>query len=187
MILKALSEAVGISGQEDAVRAVILPAIRDHAVDIRVDSMGSITARKPAAVSSVQPPLRVMLAAHMDEVGFMVTAVDSDGLLRFTAVGGIDDRILPGLRVLVGEALLPGAVIWTPIHKNREQNVVKLKDLRIDIGAASKDEANGKVKVGDRIAFASRFMEIDGGMLRGKAFDDRAGRALLIDLLQGEP
>lgn len=187
MILKALSEAVGISGQEDAVRAVILPAIRDHAVDLRVDSMGSITARKPAAVNGAEPPPRVMIAAHMDEVGFMVTAIDGDGLLRFTAVGGIDDRILPGLRVLVGESLLPGAVIWTPIHKNREQNVVKLKDLRIDIGAASKDEASGRVKIGDRIAFASQFMEVGDKMLRGKAFDDRAGCALLIDVLGAEP
>jgi endoglucanase len=89
------------------------------------------------------------------------------------------------LRVRIGE--VSGVIIWTPIHLNREQNVVKLNNLRIDIGASSKDEAAGKVKPGDRIAFDSRFVEIDGGMLRGKSFDDRVGCSLLIDVLQGDP
>lgn len=184
MILRELSEAVGISGQEDAVRALILDAIRDHAQDIRIDPLGSVTARKPA---SGDAPLRVMLAAHMDEIGFMVTGVDSEGLIRFTNVGGIDDRILPGLRVRIGADAVPGVVIWTPIHHNHEQNVVKLSNLRIDIGASSKDDANGKVRRGDAIAFDSKFMEIGEKTLRGKAFDDRVGCSLLVDVLRGGP
>jgi putative aminopeptidase FrvX len=182
MILKELSEAVGVSGKEDAVRKLILSAIKDHAQDIRIDPLGSVTALKPGVGSSRQ---RVMIAAHMDEVGFIVRGIDGDGLIRFSAVGGIDDRILPGLRVNIGD--VPGVIVWTPIHQNREQTVVKINALRIDIGASTKDEVNGKVKVGDRIAFDSRFLEIGDRVLRGKSFDDRAGCSLLVDLLQDEP
>jgi endoglucanase len=183
-VLQQLSEAVGVSGKEDAVRKVVLEAIDSHAEDIRIDPMGSVTAVKKGTGVS---PLRVMIAAHMDEIGFIVTGFDGEGLIRFSAIGGIDDRILPGLRVRVGDDLLPGVIVWTPIHQNREQNVVKLANLRIDIGAANKDEVNGKVKRGDRIVFDSRFMEIGMKMLRGKSFDDRVGCALLIDVLRGGP
>ncbi|MEO8612212.1 MAG: M20/M25/M40 family metallo-hydrolase, partial [Chloroflexota bacterium] len=152
--------------------------------DIRIDAMGSITAVKKAKGKS---RMRVMLDAHMDEVGFMVTGVDGDGSIRFTGIGGIDDRILPGLRVKVGDDLLPGVIMWTPIHKNRDQNTKKLDSLRIDIGASGKDETNGKVKAGDRIAFDSSFMEMSDKIVRGKSFDDRVGCSLLIDVLQGGP
>lgn len=182
MILKELSEAVGVSGSEDAVRKIVLEAIDGHVTDIRINSMGGITALKKGTGEN---PLRVMVAAHMDEIGFMVRGFDGDGLIRFSAIGGIDERILPGLRVRIGN--LYGVIIWTPIHLNRDQNVVKLSSLRIDIGATSKDDAASKVKPGDRIAFDSRFMEIGDKMMRGKAFDDRAGCSLLIDVLQGDP
>jgi endoglucanase len=180
-LLKSLSEANGISGSEAAVRRVVLDAIDGHAEQIRIDPLGTITALKQAS----QPGgLRVMLAAHMDEVGFMVSGVDADGLVRFTAVGGIDDRILPGLRVKIGTNAIPGAVIWTPIHINREPAVVRLSNLRIDIGASSKDDANGKVKMGDMIVFDSYFSELGFQTVRGKAFDDRAGCTLLIETLR---
>ena len=185
-VLEQLSNAIGVSGKEDAVRAVVLNAIRDHATDIRIDPLGGVSARKPAA-NGGDRPLRVMIAAHMDEIGFMVTGIDGDGLIRFAAVGGIDDRILPGLRVKVGERAHPGVILWTPIHQNRDQNVVKLSNLRIDIGAGGKDEASGKVRPGDVIAFDSTYGELGAHMLRGKAFDDRAGCALLVDVLRGEP
>jgi endoglucanase len=185
--LRELSEAIGVSGQEGAVRSVILRAISGHAEQIRIDPMGSITAVKPGTAGG---SLRVMLAAHMDEVGFMVTGYDSDGLIRFASVGGVDDRILPGLRLKVGDGQIPGVVVWTPIHMNNDQDVVKLKNLRIDIGASSKDEAAGKVRKGERIAFDSRFMEVgseERRVWRGKAFDDRGGCSLLVDVLRGGP
>ena len=184
MILKELSEAVGVSGKEDAVRKVILDAIKDHVTDLRIDPLGSITALKKGTQDGYP---RVMLAAHMDEIGFMVMGFDGDGLIRFTNVGGVDDRILPGLRVKVGDKGVPGVIVWTPIHKNREQNVVKMSNLRIDIGAGSKDEVNGSVKRGDRIAFDSYYAELSERIVRGKAFDDRVGCSLLVDVLQGGP
>lgn len=184
MILRELSDAVGVSGKEDAVRKIILQAIQGHVTDVALDPLGSISARK-AGTESGRP--RVMVAAHMDEVGFMITGVDADGLLRFTSIGGLDDRILPGLRVRVSDNLIPGCIIWTPIHKNKDQNVVKMKSLRIDIGATSKDNAAGQAKAGDRVAFDTRFTEVGEKVLRGKAFDDRVGCALLVDVLQGGP
>ena len=123
----------------------------------------------------------------MDEIGFMVKGVDGDGLIRFTSVGGVDARILPGLRVKVGERQLAGVIIWTPIHFNRDQNTVKLDNLRIDIGFTSQESANGKVKPGDMIAFDSYYAEMSEKMRRGKAFDDRVGCSLLVDVLQGGP
>lgn len=184
MYLKELSEAVGVSGDEAAVRKIILQQIDGHAQDIRIDSMGSVTAVR-SGTGEGRP--RVMLAAHMDEIGFMVTGFDSSGLIRFTNIGGVDDRILPGLRVLIGADKIPGVIVWTPIHKNREQNVVKISSLRIDIGASKKEEVNGKVKRGDRLTFDSRYLEIGEKMLRGKAFDDRVGCSLLVEVLRGGP
>jgi endoglucanase len=185
MLLRELSEAIGVSGQEDAVRKLILPAIQEHVTDIRVDALGSITAVKPG--SDPNAP-RVMVAAHMDEVGFMVTGFDGDGLIHVAPVGGIDERILPGLRVKIGENQVPGVVVWTPIHKSAGNNTPqKINALRIDIGASSKEEVNGKVKRGDRVAFDSRYMELGDHMLRGKSFDNRVGCSLLVELLQGGP
>jgi endoglucanase len=91
------------------------------------------------------------------------------------------------LRVKIGDKLIAGVIIWTPNYHNQDQNVVKLKDLRIDIGATNKENVNGKVKRGDRIVFDSPFMEVGDTMLRGKAFDDRVGCSLLVDVLQGGP
>ncbi|HEX2905224.1 MAG TPA: M42 family metallopeptidase [Phototrophicaceae bacterium] len=185
MLLQQLSEAIGISGQEDAIRKIILPAIKDHVTDLRLDTLGNITAIK---VGTDPTAPRVMLTGHMDEVGFMVTGFDGDGLIHFTAVGGVDDRILPGLRVKIGDKPVPGVIIWTPIHKSYGKNdTVKTNALRIDIGTDSKDETTGKVKLGDRIAFDSRYLELGDKMLRGKSFDDRVGCSLLVDLLQGGP
>jgi len=183
-LLKSLSEARGISGQESAVRQVVLNALDGHAEQIRIDPLGSITAVKPG---TGERKLRVMIAAHMDEIGFMVSGVDGDGLIRFTNVGGVDDRILPGLRVKIGTNGISGVIVWTPIHLNREQTVVKMSNLRIDIGAASRDDANGKVKLGDMIVFDTSFVELGDHMVRGKAFDDRVGCSLLIDVLRGGP
>ncbi|RMF76178.1 MAG: M42 family peptidase [Chloroflexi bacterium] len=184
MILQQLSEAIGVSGKEDAVRKIVLKAIEKHVTNIRIDAMGNVTAIKKGTSSD---NLRVMIAAHTDEIGFMVTEIDGDGFIKFTNIGSVDERILPGLRVKVGDKQLPGVIMWPPIHKNRDQNAVKLDALRIDIGAKNKDAAKSKVKPGDRIAFDSRFMEVGDKMLRGKAFDDRVGCSLLIDILQGGP
>lgn len=187
MLLKELSQAVGVSGDEGPVRKVVLDAIREHVADLRIDPLGGLTALKKRGGRSKKQRPRVMLAAHMDEVGLMITGIENNGLLRFTSVGGLDDRILPGLRVRIGEKQIPGVIIWAPIHYNKDQNVVRMSSLRIDIGASDKNGLNGQVKRGDRAAFESAYMEVGPKMLRGKAFDDRAGCSLLVDVLRGGP
>lgn len=183
MLLEQLSNAIGVSGEEDAVRKIILDAIKDHVSDIRIDAMGNLTALKKGNGKS---KLKVLIAAHMDEIGMMITGHDSSGMLRFTSIGGLPARILPGLRVKVGKDAIQGVVLWHPIHKNQDQKVKSMKDLRIDIGATSKGTAEGKAKPGTRATFDSTYAEIGDVMLRGKAFDDRVGCSILIDILQGD-
>lgn len=183
MILRELCDAIGVSSGEDAIRDLIYTHIRDYVEDVRVDALGNLLAvrRGTGAVD-----LRVMAAAHMDEVGLIVVGYDSDGLLRFRAVGGIDARILPGTRVLVGPERIPGVVAWAPIHVNSSEDTVSIERLRIDIGVSSRDAAQNAVERGELIAFDSRLIEL-GPTVRGKALDDRAGCASLITLIQGEP
>jgi endoglucanase len=130
-----------------------------------------------------------MVAAHMDEVGFMITSADDSGMLRFTIVGGIDDRVLPAERVFVGPDRVPGVIAIKPVHKTtpeERKNVVKADQLVIDIGAKSKSEAEGAVKKGDYGVFATTFRDL-GDTVCGKAFDDRAGCAVLVELIKRGP
>jgi tetrahedral aminopeptidase len=185
-LLQQLTEAVGVSGDEKEIRLLIRDLIAEHVAEWRVDAMGNLIARKPGtgAVS-----WRVMVDAHMDEVGLMITDIDSNGTLQFAAVGGFDDRTLLGKVVQVGGKKVAGVIGARPIHllkANQRDVVVKRDAMRIDIGAKNKDDAGAKVKVGDRAAFVTAYEEI-GSTAVAKAFDNRAGCAALIELLRGEP
>lgn len=182
--LKALSEAIGVSGQEEAVRDIVLHALPETVTDVRIDAMGNVLAFMAGTDAANRP--RVMLDAHMDEIGFLVTGYDSDGLLHVDSIGGIDPRILPAQRLRVGPKALPAAFIWAPIHKNHDQNVMKLSNMRVDIGASSKSDAQGKAPLGTPVVFDSWFGE-HGRLWRGKAMDDRAGVSVLLDVLARGP
>src|SRR5512143_278146 len=173
-ILKQLSEAIGVSGAEGELRSRILDLIKPHVDDIQTDTIGNVIATRKGTGSI---GLRVMLDAHMDEVGLMVTGYNSDGMLRVVAIGGVDDRILPGKRVLVGPKKLPGVIGAKPVHllgEDERESVVKIDAMRVDIGAESKKAAEGKAPLGTRIAFDTPYTDL-GAMVRGKAFDDRVG------------
>ena len=119
----------------------------------------------------------------------MITGFDSDGTLRFEPVGGIDDRVLLGKMVWVGPKRLAGVIGGKPIHllEDGETNsVARKKGLRIDIGAADKDGAKRAVKIGARATFATEFLDL-GPTMMGKAFDDRVGCAVIVELLSGDP
>jgi putative aminopeptidase FrvX len=188
MWLKRLSEAVGVSGREDEVRQIIIDAISDQVDEFRVDSIGNIIALKKGDSSS---DLKVMVAAHMDEVGFMISQIEENGLLRFFKVGGLDDRILPAKAVCIGDKKVPGVIGFKPVHltERKERNKpIKSEQLTIDIGASSKAEAEKLVRRGDYATFSTEFIELDPEgdgwrTVRGKAFDDRVGCAVLIELL----
>ncbi|MBN1562519.1 MAG: M20/M25/M40 family metallo-hydrolase [Anaerolineae bacterium] len=182
-LLRDLSELIGVSGEEDAVRDWIACEIRELVDDLIIDPVGNLLAVRRGTGES---DLRVMAAAHMDEVGMIVTGFDSDGTIRFSNVGGLDARILPGSRVLVGPDHIPGVILWPPIHVNKSMDTVPISNLRIDIGSLSKNNAQNGIELGDRIAFDSPFIEL-GPTVRGKALDDRAGCASLIKLMQADP
>ena len=184
MILKELSEAFGVSGNEDDVRAIVLDAVREHVDEVKVDALGNVLAFKRG---TGRQRMRVMLAAHMDEVGLMVVGHDNDGFLRVRSVGGIDPRLLPGTLLQVGSERISGVIGIKPIHllKENADKVAKLEDLVVDVGAKSKDEARKLAPLGTYATFATRFREL-GPTVRGKAFDDRAGCAVLVELLRGE-
>ncbi len=180
--LKHLSNANGVSGDEGAVRRIVIELIKDHVDELRVDAVGNVLAIKRARGKA---KLRVMLDAHLDEIGFMLFGAHSDGSLKFRAVGSIDDRILPGKAVFIGPERIPGVIGLKPVHLlSGETSVLKIEDLAMDIGAASESEANSAVKMGETATFATEFRAWNGAA-SGKALDDRVGCAVLIEILRG--
>ncbi|HET9951147.1 MAG TPA: M20/M25/M40 family metallo-hydrolase [Candidatus Eisenbacteria bacterium] len=186
--LEAFSNADGPSGWEAPVRAKVVEAVRDAVDSLEVDAMGSLVARVGAAGGRRRGP-HVMLCAHMDEVGFMVTAVEKDGRLRIRRVGGIDPRILMGQVFRIGTKGIRGVAGVLPAHllSNNDMNkVVPIEELFLDIGAASRNEALQAVSLGDLVAFDTTY-EAWGQVRKGKAFDDRVGCAVLASLVQKRP
>lgn len=183
MILKALSEARGVSGNEQEVRAIIRDAICDVVDEVKTDTIGNLLAIKHGTAPD---PLRVMISAHMDEVGLMTLGHNNDGLLEVRSVGGLDPRVLPGSIWEVGPDRLPGVIGIKPIHlleNGESEKVADIENLFVDIGATSKSEAQKLVPVGTTITFATQYREL-GPTVSGKAFDDRAGCAVLVELLR---
>lgn len=185
-LLKNLTEAAGVSSTEKEVRTLIRDLITDHVDEWHVDALGNLIALKSG---TGELDLRVMVDAHMDEVGLMISEIESSGLLKFETVGGIGDRTLLGKVVQVGPKKIAGVIGARPIHllkANQRKSIIKREAMRIDIGAKNQTAAARKVKVGDTATFVTEYEEI-GSTAVGKAFDDRAGCAALIELLRGDP
>ena len=155
-LLQQLTEAVGVSGAEKEVRLLIRDLIADHVDEWSVDTMGNLLATKCGTGAS---DLRVLVDAHMDEVGLLVIDIESNGMLKFVTVGGFDDRALLGKVVQIGSQKALGVIGARAVHllKSGEYSKVVKKDaMRIDIGAKNKDAAAAKVKIGDYAAFVTR-------------------------------
>lgn len=181
-LLERLCNACAVSGDEQEVRAIVLEQVRPHAGEVRVDALGNVLALRPG---QGERRLKVMLAAHMDEVGLMLTDDEGDGIFRFDTVGGLDVRQLAGKPVWVGRQRLPGVIGAKPVHlttAEERKHALSLDALRIDIGP----DNGKKAKVGDRATFATQFARL-GPSLRAKALDDRLGVATLIELLRQAP
>jgi endoglucanase len=188
LLLEELSNAFGPAGKEDEVRRVLARALKDKVDELSTDALGNLIAFKKG--NGARPRLKVMVDAHMDEVGLMITRIDKNGMLGFQAVGGIGDRLLLAKGVLVGEKRLPGVITAPPIHltkpKQRKQ-VIAIEQLTIDIGASSEGEAKKLVNVGDYVTFDTRYQVLSKEGLRtskGKAFDDRVGCAVAAALAE---
>ncbi len=183
MYLKELSELDGVSGDEGRVRKFIEEKIKDKVDSLKVDVLGNLIAFKKGTRSN----RKFVLAAHMDEVGLMVIGADSSGFLRFEPVGGIDRRVLVAKQVLVGPDRVPGVIGSKPIHlqKRNERNTpLQWQELYIDIGAKDKAEAEKLAPLGTAVIFATSFKQLSDDIVMGKAFDDRVGCSVLLELLK---
>ena len=183
-LLERLCNACAVSGDEGEVRRIVLEELKGYTDEIKVDALGNVLVTKPGSGSGRNKRLRVMLSAHMDEVGFMLVADDGEGLFRFETVGAMDTRQLPGKAVMVGREHIPGVIGAAPIHlttAEERKHKISLDSLRIDIGPGT-----SKIKPGDRATYATRFQQA-GPSFIAKALDDRLGVATLIELVKNAP
>ncbi len=184
-LLKELCLLNGISGDEGSVREYIIDKVKDIC-EYRTDNLGNLICLRKGAKTPVK---KLMVCAHMDEVGMIVTSVRSDGTLTFGTVGGVDASVIIGRQVRVGKSLLSGVVGSTAIHNlssEEREKAPKTDSLYIDIGASDKAEAEKYVKPGDCVYFDSEYVEFGSGRVKSKAIDDRAGCAMMIKLMQEE-
>jgi len=185
-LLRQLSEAAGVSGYEDAARDAARDALQPYADSLRTDALGNLIALKRGSRPEGAPVRSIMLAAHTDEIGLMVTGMDGS-FIRFATVGGVDTRTLLGQEVTVyGARPLPGIVASRPPHvlpPEERKKPVPLEKLFIDIGMPA-DQVRELVHVGDLITMRRDFVELAEGYASGKAFDDRAGVISLVCCLE---
>ncbi|MHB9034496.1 MAG: M42 family metallopeptidase [Anaerolineae bacterium] len=194
VLLKELSEARGVSGNEAAVRELLLKAVEGSVDETRVDALGNLICFKKARKQAHSPnaPRKVLIAAHMDEVGLIISGFNGDGTLRYEKVGGIDSRMLLSKQVLVGEKATPGVIGFRPIHLIGRAGTEKVADISqtaIDVGASSRDAAGKLAQLGDYVTFRTSFEVLSEDGLRtakGKALDDRVGCAELVEALKGD-
>ncbi len=184
-LLKRLCTADGISGDEGEVRELILDEIRPFADEITVDGLGNLIVFKKGKKT---PEKKLLISAHMDEVGFIVTHITSDGCLKFEAVGGINDSAAFARSVKVGKNKINGVVCAKPVHLlsgDEKKKCPPIKNLLIDIGAQSREEAEKYVSPGDSVVFESIYEDKDGRII-SKAIDDRFGCLVLIEMIKSE-
>lgn len=181
MFLKELTELSGVSGCEYEVRNYIKNKLSEIGCEYYVDKLGNIIAHNKGKKNKT-----IMVAAHMDEVGLMVSHIDSDGFIKFQEVGGIDQRVLNSKVVLVGEKKIPGVIGSKAVHLMSEEErgtSLPIDKLYIDIGSSSKSDTEKLVSIGDYITFKSEYVEFGNNMIKAKALDDRAGCSILLRLL----
>lgn len=182
-MLKELCLINAASGDEENIKNYIVSQIKDYC-DYEVDSLGSIIAYKKG--KSV-PKNKIMLCAHMDEVGFIITDITDDGYLKFSPVGGIDSKVVADRTVTVND--LQGVIGLIPVHLLSDEQKSKapsFKEMLIDIGAKNKDDALKYVHPGDYAYFKSDYYEFGDGFIKSKALDDRIGCMLLIELIKSD-
>jgi len=186
-LLKELTEAPGLPGHEGEIRKIVARRAEGIA-ETSADRMGNIICRKQG--TAAEP--RVMLPGHMDEIGFVVSGITDDGYLRFAPLGGWWEHVVLAQRVVVHsrKARLPGIVGSKPPHvltDEERRKLIKRDDMFIDVGAKDKKEATTKlgIRVGDPVVPVCPFAPMHNKkLLMGKAFDDRVGVALFLDVLR---
>jgi putative aminopeptidase FrvX len=184
--LENLSNACGVTGREEEVRNLLIKLMKPHTDEVLIDKLENVIAIKRGKESKP----KIMLAAHMDEVGLMVKTITKEGFLQFSKMGGIDDRILLAQKVVVhtNKGSLQGIIGSKPPHIQKEQErkkVVTYDELFIDTGAENREDANKMgVRIGDPVSFDVKYAKLSKDLVTGKAFDDRVGCAIMIETLK---
>ena len=184
-LLKELCLINGISGNEDKVREYICTQIEGKC-DYQIDNLGNIIVFKKG---NNKPKNKVMISAHMDEVGMIVTYINDDGTLKISPVGGIDPRVVFGRRVYIGDKSIVGVIGGKATHNltaDERKQAVKFEQMNVDIGCDSKELAEKLVSLGDAVYFDSEFLEFGDNKIKCKAIDDRAGCAIMIKMINSE-
>lgn len=180
-LLSAICETPGAPGYESKIRNLILKEIEGHADQIEIDNMGNIVALKKGKENK-----KAMVAAHMDEISFMVTHIDDEGFLRFTSLGGFDPKTLTAQRVIVhGKEDLIGVMGSKPIHlmtPDEREKAPKLTDFFIDLGLSG-EIVKDKVKIGDVVTRERKLIEM-GNCVNCKSLDNRVSVYILIEALK---
>ena len=189
--IKKLTNAYGVSGDEFRISKIAAELMAPYCDRVEIDDFGNVLGYRDCGIPGAKT---VMLDAHIDQIGFLITEVTEEGFLRFTTVGGVDQRMLLGseLTVLTKKGPILGIVAAIPPHLQKDgddKKSVPIPEMVVDIGMTG-EQAKKAVRVGDYMAFANDAMELQGDALCGKAFDDRACLVCLLhtmDLLQGKP
>ncbi len=185
-LLKELCRLNGVSGAEDPVRNFIQTQAQPYADSLRSDALGNLIVFKRGKKRTGN---KLLLAAHMDEVGVIVTRITEEGFLKFDFVGGVDRRVAIGKPVVLGEHEVPGLIGLKAVHlvsREEEKKAPKTDALYIDIGASGREEAEKLVPPGTYGSFVGDPQEFGQGFLKAKAIDDRIGCAVLLELLREE-
>ncbi|MBD3184569.1 M20/M25/M40 family metallo-hydrolase [Candidatus Poribacteria bacterium] len=185
-VLQELTEAWGISGFEEKAEDVTVKHLSTYSDEIKADGLGSVVALKRGEQTDGRR-YKILLAAHLDQIGLMITKIEDGGFMHMTKIGGIDESILPGQRVhIMGKEIIDGVIGAKPPHlqESGESNkVISISDMYIDTGR-SKEELEKMVEVGTLAKIESEFIELSNGCLAMQAMDDRAGVASLVETLR---
>src|SRR5574344_1550558 len=184
-LLKNLLTVAGISGYENRVADILKTEFENTCDEVKIDNFGNVIARKGKGKN------KIMLAGHMDEIGLVVRHISKNGFIYFIKIGGIDDRILVGERVIIkGKKGDIFGIIGTKaphLQKQEERSkVIKYEEMFIDIGASSKEQAEKFVGIGDEIVFSSEVGEFicNKNLIYGKAVDDRLGCYEIVKIME---
>lgn len=176
-LIKRLTDSFGVSGNEEGIREAIINEIKNDIQEISVDTLGNLIAIKPGKGK------KIMVAAHMDEIGVMATYIDEKGFIRFSNIGGVSAFVSVGQKVKFKNGTI-GAVFYE--DKLEDMKNLKLSKMYIDIGAKDKNEAEKSVRIGDVASFVGDTVR-QGDMVFSKAIDDRSGCAVLIKAIKELP
>jgi len=185
--LELLCNEDGVSGYESNLNPIIIEAFEKYTDNIVIDRLGNIIAHKKGKVSDSKNKVKIMIAAHMDEIGLMVKDIEENGFLRFTNIGGVDPRTILGQEVIVhGREDLFGVIGSKPPHlqdPKEQDKAIAMEDMTIDIGL-SKEDVDKLVNIGDTITIKRELRDLIGGRVTAKALDDRAGIAATLECMK---